>query len=176
MKLPSSNGGSCVRAAVRSAVRPKPSSGQRLVLSKKRTEADSCCCLRLAATTRVGAMGTLNGLAYLIALVIAAGEIARFWASERFIPMALDELLVAAALVWAAWRSRVDGAGGHLAAWGAFCALALVLLVQTVDHQTHGPAKAARPIYLTALGAMLIVGLWAVRRALQLVRRDDGRR
>jgi hypothetical protein len=30
-------------------------------------------------------MGALNGLAYLIALVIAAGEIARFWGSERFI-------------------------------------------------------------------------------------------
>ena len=120
-------------------------------------------------------MGALNGLAYLIALVISAGEIARFWGSERFIPMAVDELLIAAALVWAAWRSRYDGACWHLAAWGAFCALALVLLVQTADHQMHGPAKAAGPIYLTALGAMLLGGLWAVRRALRLVRRDLGR-
>ena len=60
-------------------------------------------------------MGALNGLAYLIALVISAGEIARFWGSERFIPMAVDELLIAAALVWAAWRSRYDGACWHLA-------------------------------------------------------------
>ena len=120
-------------------------------------------------------MGALNALAYLIALVISAGEIARFWGSERFIPMALDELFIAAALVWAAWRSRYDGAGWHLAAWGAFCGLALVLLVQTADHQMHGPAKAAGPIYLTALSAMLCVGLWAVRRALRLARRDDGR-
>ena len=120
-------------------------------------------------------MGALNGLAYSIALVIGAGEIARFWGSERFVPMALDELLVAAALVWAAWRSRFDGACWHLAAWGGFCGFALVLLVQTADHQMHGPAKAAGPIYLAALGAMLVLGLWAVGRALQLVRRDDGR-
>ena len=50
---------------------------------------------------------------------------------ENLIPMALDELLIAVALVWAAWRSRYDGACWHLVAWGAFCALALVLLVQT---------------------------------------------
>ncbi len=120
-------------------------------------------------------MGALNGLAYLIALVIAAGEIARFWGSERFIPLALDELLIAGALTWAACRSRHDGAGWHLAAWGALCGLALVLLVQTADHQMHGPAKAAGLIYLTALSAMLIAGLWAVRRALHLVRRGGGR-
>ncbi len=120
-------------------------------------------------------MGALNSLAYLMALVIAAGEIARFWESERLIPMAFDELLIAGALVWAAWRSRHDGASWHLGAWGALCGLALVLLVQTADHQIHGPAKAAGSIYLTALSAMLILGLWAVRRALHLVRRDDGR-
>ncbi len=120
-------------------------------------------------------MGALNGLAYSIALVISAGEIARFWGSGRFVPMALDELLIAAALVWGAWRSRYDGASWHLPAWGAFCGLALVLLVQTADHQMHGPAKAAGPIYLAALGAMLILALWAVGRALQLVRRDGGR-
>ena len=120
-------------------------------------------------------MGALNGLAYVIALVISAGEIARFWGSERFIPIALDELLIAVALVWAAWRSRYDGAYWHLATWGAFCGLSLVLLVQTADHQMHGPAKAAGLIYLTALSAMLIVGLWAVQRALRLVRRGGGR-
>ena len=120
-------------------------------------------------------MGALNGLAYSIALVISAGEIARFWGSGRLVPMALDEFLIAAALAWAAWRSRYDGAGWHLAAWGAFCGLALVLFVETADHQMHGPAKAAGPIYLAALGAMLIVGLWAVGRALRLVRHGGGR-
>jgi hypothetical protein len=119
-------------------------------------------------------MGALNGLAYSVALVISIGEVARFGGSERFIPLALDELLIAVALVWAAWRSRYDGACWHLAAWGALCGLALVLLVQTADHQMHGPAKAAGPLYLAALSTMLIVGLWCVRRALHLVRRDDG--
>ncbi|CAA9510014.1 MAG: hypothetical protein AVDCRST_MAG91-1570 [uncultured Sphingomonadaceae bacterium] len=119
-------------------------------------------------------MRALNRSAYLVALLISAGEIARFWGSGRFVPMALDEILIAAALVWAARRSPHDGASWHLAAWGAFCGLALVLLVDTADHQIHGPAKPAGSIYLAVLGAMLIVGLWAVGRALQLVRRGDG--
>jgi peptidoglycan/LPS O-acetylase OafA/YrhL len=116
-------------------------------------------------------MISLNRLAWLVALLISAGEIARFWGSPRFVPMALDELLIAAALVWAATRSRADG---HLAAWGALCGLALVLLVETLDHQMHGPAKAAGPVYLAALGAMLIVGLWALGRALRLGRSGAG--
>jgi hypothetical protein len=114
-------------------------------------------------------MKLINRAAYLIAFLISAGEIARFWGNERFIPMALDELLVAAALAWAAWRSRRDGAVWHLPAWGALSGLALVLLVETADHQMHGPAKAAGPVYLVALGALLLIGLWAVRRALRLV-------
>jgi len=86
-------------------------------------------------------MGALNAAAYSVALVIAAGEIARFWGSDRFIPSALDELLIAVALVWAAWRSRDDGARWHLAAWGAFCGLALVLLVQTATIRCMDPRR-----------------------------------
>lgn len=120
-------------------------------------------------------MIAINRLAYVVALVISAGEIARFWGSHRFVPMALDELLVAAGLVWAARRGSRDDARGHVAAWGAFCGLVLVLLVETADNQLHGPVTAGGPVYLAALGAMLAVGLWAVRRALQLGRRDLGR-
>ena len=120
-------------------------------------------------------MGALNGAAYLAALLISAGELARFGASPRFFPMALDELFIAAALVWAAWRSGPDGALWHLPAWGLFCGLSLVLLVETADHQLHGPVKPAGPFYLAALGAMLVLGLWAIGRALRLVR-DSARR
>ncbi|WP_040485867.1 hypothetical protein [Lutibaculum baratangense] len=120
-------------------------------------------------------MKALNALAYGVAFLIAAGEIARFWGSERFVPMALDELAVAGALAWAGWRSARDGALWHLASWGALCGLVLVLLVETLDHQMHGPAKAAGPVYLVALSLMLVIGLWAVGRALRLVRHEGGR-
>ena len=115
-------------------------------------------------------MSALNILAYLVAFMISAGEIARFWGSERFFPMALDELLVASALIWGAWRARFDGAAWHLAAWGAYCGLTVVLLVETANHQLHGPAKAAGSLYLAALSTMLVVGLWALGRALILIR------
>ena len=117
-------------------------------------------------------MTALNVAAYLIALLISAGEIARFGGSERFIPMALDEILIAMALFWAARRSSRDGACWHLAAWSAFCGLVLVLLVETANHQMHGPIKPAGPFYLAALGSLLITGLWGAGRALRLLRRD----
>lgn len=116
-------------------------------------------------------MRALSLLACLVAFLLAAGEIARYWGSSRFMPMALDELLVSLALLWAAWRSRRDGAGWHLAAWGAAFGLVLVLLVETAGHQIHGPPKAAGGIYLAALSALLLLSLWAVRRALLLVLR-----
>ncbi|WP_129792977.1 hypothetical protein [Sphingosinicella sp. CPCC 101087] len=110
-----------------------------------------------------------------MAFAISAGEIARFWGSGRSIPMALDELAIAVVLVWAAWRSPREGAYGHLVVWGAFCGLVLVLLVETADRQMHGPMEAAGPIYLAVLGAMLILGLWSVRRALRLALGGGGR-
>jgi hypothetical protein len=115
-------------------------------------------------------MSALNRLAWLLAFVLLTGEIARFWGSARFIPLALDELFIAAALAWAAWRSRRDGPIWHLAAWSAFCGSMLVLLVETAGHQIHGPAKQAGPLYLAALTCLLLIGLWAGRRAFGLLR------
>jgi len=113
-------------------------------------------------------MRALNILACLVAFLIASGEIARFWGSPRFFPMAFDELLVAAALVFAVWRSPRDGTRWHIGAWGALCGLSLVLFVETLDHQLHGPFKEAGTVYLIALGGMLIVGVWALLRACRL--------
>jgi hypothetical protein len=61
-------------------------------------------------------MRALNISAYITAFVLLAGELARFWGSARFIPMAIDEILVAALLVGAAWQSRQDGGLLHLVA------------------------------------------------------------
>ncbi len=113
-------------------------------------------------------MTALNRLALLIALLLAAGEIARYWGSPHFVPAAFDELAVALALLWAAMRDRPVW---HVAGWSALCGLVLVLLAETADHQIHGPVKAAGPVYLAALSALLILGLWAVARAARLVRR-----
>ena len=114
-------------------------------------------------------MRNLNKLALLVASLISAGEIARFWGNPRFFPMAFDELLVAAGLICASWRAPRDGAGWHIAAWSGFCGLVLGLLVETADHQIHGPSKAAGPVYLVALGVLLALGLLAVRRAMRLL-------
>lgn len=108
--------------------------------------------------------------AWLAALLLSAGELARFGGSVRFIPMALDELVIAMALLWAVWRSSSDGPCWHLAAWAAFSGLMLGLLVDTADHQIHGPTKTAGTFYLAALSLLLIAGLWAVGRALRLIR------
>ncbi len=119
-------------------------------------------------------MMMLNILACCVAALLIAGEVARFGGSARFIPMALDELAVAALLLWAAWRSRRDGAVWHLVGWGAFCGLSLVLLVETADHQMHGPAKAAGSAYLVILSAMFGLGAGAIGRALRLCRVHSG--
>ncbi len=119
-------------------------------------------------------MQTLNRLAYFIAALVSLGEIARYWGKARFVPMAFDELVIAALLAFAAWRAPHDGARWHLVAWSAFCGLMLVLLVDTAGHQIHGPAKQAGPLYLAALGLMLAVGLWAIRRALRLLPERPG--
>ncbi len=106
-----------------------------------------------------------------MAALIAAGEITRYWGRPSFIPMALDEIGIAAALVWAAWHSRRHGAAALVAAWGAFCGLMLVPLVETANHLIHGPPKAHGWIYLSALTALLLLGLWAVGRSLRLAGR-----
>lgn len=110
-------------------------------------------------------MRALNGLAIIVAALLTLGELARFWGDARFFPMAFDELAVAGLLLWSATRAPDRAGPWHVAAWGAFCGMVLVLLVETASHQIHGPQKAAAPLYLVALTTLLSAGLWALRRA-----------
>ena len=115
-------------------------------------------------------MRALRIVTLAVALAIGLGEIARWWGDARMLPLALDELIVAAAMIWAARASTNLGAAPLAAAWGVYCGLMLALLVPTLDHLLFGPEKASAPFYAVILGAMLAVGLWALGRSLRLVR------
>ena len=115
-------------------------------------------------------MASLRILTLIVALLLAAGEIARWWGQPRFLPLALDELLVALAMVLAAAFSNRFGAAPLAAAWGLFCGLMLALLVPTLDHLLFGPPKASAGFYAAILAAMLVVGLAALLRALSIAR------
>jgi hypothetical protein len=113
-------------------------------------------------------MGMLRLVSLLTAAALAIGEIARWWGQARFFPLAFDELLVAAALIVAAWATPRAGAVPLVAAWGAYCGLIIGLVVPTLDHLLFGPAKESAGFYAAVLGAMLALGLWGVGRALSL--------
>jgi len=103
-----------------------------------------------------------------MALLLVLGELARRWGTGTVIPLALDDLAVAALLLWAAWRSAARGPAPLLLAWGAFCGLVLVLLATNSAPLFSGPPKSGAGLYTAALSALLILGAWACRRALRL--------
>lgn len=121
-------------------------------------------------------MGPLRLVTGAVALLLGGGEIARWWGQPQFVPMAMDELLVAGAMLWAAAIAGRAGSGPLLAAWGAYCGLVLGLLVTTLDHLLGGPAKPSATFYATILAAMLAVGLWALVRAATLIPERPPRR
>ena len=117
-------------------------------------------------------MRSLRALTGIVALLLALGEIARWWGQARLVPLAFDELLVAAAMLWAAAIAPRAGTAPLAAAWGLFCGLTLGLLVPTLDHLLYGPPKASAGFYAILLAAILGVGVWAVLRALLLGRKS----
>ncbi|MFA7440928.1 MAG: hypothetical protein WCZ66_08140 [Sphingomonadaceae bacterium] len=118
-------------------------------------------------------MKPLRIITLVVGLLLGGGEIARWWGDARFVPLAFDELFVSAALLLAAARPR---ATIFAAGWGMFCGLAVTLLVPTVDHVVHGPPKDGAIFYTVILSAGLVLGLWAVWRAIGLDRgRSRGR-
>lgn len=123
-------------------------------------------------------MAKLRLFTIVIALLLAGGEIARWWGNPRFVPLAFDELLVGCALLAAALSLRRLGPAPLAAAWGLFCGLALSLLMPTLDHLLFGPEKESGAVfYSVTLSVMLLVGLlalWAsLKAALQATQRPD---
>ena len=106
----------------------------------------------------------------IVAVLLALGEIGRWWGDPRFLPLVLDELLVTAAMLGAALAAKRVGPFPLAAAWGAFCGLALSLLVPTLDHLLHGPPKESAVFYSVILLAMLAVGIWGEWQSLRLCR------
>lgn len=112
----------------------------------------------------------------LVAALLALSEVGRWWGNPRFIPLAFDELLVAAGMAWATIAAKRFGPAPLAAAWGLFCGLALSLLIPTLDHLLHGPAKDSAVFYTVILAAMLALGLWGGWRALRLCRERQSER
>ena len=105
-----------------------------------------------------------------IALLLALSEIGRWWGKPRMLPLVLDELVVALALLIALRLAPRQGTAPLAAAWALFSGLMLSLLVPTLDHMLFGPPKESAGFYAGALGALLAVGVWATLRALRLAR------
>ncbi|WP_106638662.1 hypothetical protein [Allosphingosinicella vermicomposti] len=111
----------------------------------------------------------LRFLAVAIAALILSGEVARWWGNPRFIPLAFEEILIAAALIWAALTRRF-GTLPLVAAWALLAGHMLSLLVPTLDHLLFGPPKAKVGFYTAALSIMLAIALFALGWAMKLTR------
>lgn len=113
-------------------------------------------------------MPILRRITFLFAALLAASEIARWAGNARLIPLVFDEILVSAALAYAAWIAPRLGAAPLAAAWGMFSGLMLALLVPTLDHLLFGPPKPGALFYAVPLSLALAGGLWATVVAARL--------
>jgi hypothetical protein len=112
----------------------------------------------------------LRALSFAVAMLLAAGEAARWWGSARLVPLAFDEWLVGAALAGAAWIAPRAGTGPLAAAWGLFSGLMLGLLVPTLDHLMFGPEKDSAGFYAIVLAMLLALGIWGMARSIAFIR------
>jgi len=117
--------------------------------------------------------GLLQVLAVMIGFLVASGEIARRWGDAHFIPLALDDLAVAALLFWSAWRARDHGPAVLVAGWGVFSGVNLLLLMINLDFVIHGIPKTGGVFYSVILSLMLALGLWATWQAMRLTEKPE---
>lgn len=115
-------------------------------------------------------MTALRFLTLFVAAMLALGELARWWGDPRLVPMAFDELVVAAVMLGAVFTARRIGPAVLVLAWGLYCGLIVSLLVPTLDHLLFGPPKESAVFYAVILAVMLVPGLWAAQRGLALCR------
>ncbi len=116
----------------------------------------------------------LQVLAVMIGFLVASGEIARRWGDPHFIPLALDDLIVAAVLFWTAWRARVSGPAVLVAGWGLYTGLFMTLFMLNLDFVISDTAKSGRAFYSIILALMLALGIWATWQAIRLAEgRED---
>ncbi len=113
--------------------------------------------------------GLLQVLAVMVGFLIASGEIARRFGDAQFIPLALGDLAVAAALFFAAWRAKNHGAAVLAGAWGIFSGQVLVKLIMSLNFVIHDIPKVRPVFYSVMLSLMLLLGLWACWQALRIV-------
>lgn len=115
-------------------------------------------------------MKSLRIVTIAFAFLLAISEIGRWWGQPRMMPLVLDELIVAGALIWSLASVPRYGMAPLAAAWGLYCGLMLSLLIPTLDHLLFGPPKPSAGFYAGALGVALAAGVWAVWRTLRLGR------
>lgn len=115
-------------------------------------------------------MTALRLLTLFVAMMLSLGELARWWGDARLLPLAFDELLVAAVMLFAVLSARRLGPAIFAFAWGCYCGLVVSLLIPTLDHLLYGPPKESAIFYAVILAVMLVPGVWATVRALALCR------
>lgn len=113
-------------------------------------------------------MTTLRLFTLVIALLLAVSEAARWWGDARMVPLAFDEWLLAAMLLWAAWVAPQRGAWPLALGWVLVSGWVLALFVPTLDHLLFGEPKASATFYAIMLGAMQAVAIGATVAALRL--------
>lgn len=115
-------------------------------------------------------MTALRLFTLVIALLLAVSEAARWWGDARMVPLAFDEWLLAAMLLWAVWVTPRHGAWPLALAWVLVSGWVLALFVPTLDHLLFGEPKASAAFYAILLGAMQAVAITAALVSLRLAR------